>query len=165
MEFKAEIMDEAAINRSLIRISHEIIERNKGIDNVYLVGIKTRGVTLAKMISEKINTIEGKKLQVGELDINHYRDDLTEAHEFPEVSPPLLPFDITGKDLILVDDVLFSGRTVRAAIEAIFTQGRTLWTIGVILRIVISIFECGYGHLNHSTGKVRCSLSIRTLHR
>ena len=124
MEFKAEIMDEASINRSLIRISHEIIERNKGIDNVYLVGIKTRGVTLAKMISEKIFNIEGKKLQVGELDINHYRDDLTEAHEIPEASPPLLPFDITGKDLILVDDVLFSGRTVRAAIEAIFTQGR-----------------------------------------
>ncbi len=124
MVFKAEIMDSAAVGRSLVRISHEIIERNKGIDNVYLVGIKTRGVPFAKMIAEKINEIEGTKLTVGELDINHYRDDLTEAHETPEVSPSNLPFDVNGKDIILVDDVLFSGRTVRAAIEAIFSSGR-----------------------------------------
>ena len=124
MEFKAEIMDEASIKRSLIRIAHEIIEKNKGTDNIALVGIKSRGVPLAKLIAENIEKIEGKNILVGELDIKHYRDDLTEVQELPEASPLNTIFDVTGKDIILVDDVLFTGRTVRAAIEAIFSIGR-----------------------------------------
>lgn len=124
MNFKSILMDEPAIKRALIRISHEIIERNKGIDNIVFIGIKTRGVPIAEIISENINRFEGYKPPVGELDINHYRDDLTEAHIMPEVTKPILPFDITGKDIVLVDDVLFTGRTVRAAIEAIFSLGR-----------------------------------------
>ncbi len=124
MNFKSVLMDESAVNRALIRISHEIIERNKGIDNIVFIGIKTRGVPIAETISENINKFEGCKPLVGELDINHYRDDLTEAHIMPEVTKPILPFDVTGKDIVLVDDVLFTGRTVRAAIEAIFSLGR-----------------------------------------
>lgn len=124
MEFKAEIMDEAAIKRSLVRIAHEIIEKNKGTDNIALVGIKRRGVPLAKLIAENIEKIEGKNIFVGELDIKLYRDDLTKAYEQSETSPLETAFDLTGKDIILVDDVLFTGRTVRAAIEAIFSIGR-----------------------------------------
>ncbi len=124
MKFKAEIMDEASVNRSLKRIAHEIIERNKGTQNVCLMGIKRRGVPLAKMIAENITEIENSDIPVGELNINHYRDDLTEASETPTVSPSHIPFTVTGKDIILVDDVLFTGRTVRAAIEAIFNMGR-----------------------------------------
>lgn len=124
MKLKAEIMDESAIKRSLIRIAHEIIEKNKGTDNLALVGIKSRGVPLAKMIAENIENIENKNIYVGELDIKHYRDDLTEVQELPEATPLDNVFDVTGKDIILVDDVLFTGRTVRAAIEAIFSIGR-----------------------------------------
>ena len=124
MDFKAEIMDEAAVSRSLKRISHEIIEKNKGTNNLCLIGIKSRGVPLAKLIAKNINSIENCELPVGELDINHYRDDLSEAFELPAVSTSVIPFDITDKDVILVDDVLFTGRTVRAAIEAIFNLGR-----------------------------------------
>lgn len=124
MEFKAELMDESAIQRSLVRIAHEIIEKNKGTENVVLLGIKTRGVPLAEIIAGNINKIEGVDLPVGELDINHYRDDLTEANAIPEANHPVFPFDVTGKHIILVDDVLFTGRTVRAAIEAIFSLGR-----------------------------------------
>lgn len=124
MNLKAELMDESAVQRALTRISHEIIEKNKGTDNLAFLGIKTRGVPLAKIIVEKIESIEGVKLPCSELDINHYRDDLTEAHIIPEVIESPVDFDVTGKDIILVDDVLFTGRTVRAAIEAIFSLGR-----------------------------------------
>ncbi len=124
MKLKAELMDESAIQRALTRIAHEIIEKNKGTENLAFLGIKTRGVPLAKIIAEKIEAIEGTTLPVSELDINHYRDDLSEAYTMPEVKPSDINFDVTGKDIILVDDVLFTGRTVRAAIEAIFTSGR-----------------------------------------
>ncbi len=124
MEFKAEIMDEASVNRALIRIAHEIIEKNKGTSNLIFIGIKKRGVPLAKRIAYNIEKIEGVLPPVGELDIQHYRDDLTETSELPSVITPSLPFDVNGKDVILVDDVLFTGRTVRAAIEGIFSAGR-----------------------------------------
>lgn len=124
MNFKAELMDESAVQRALVRISHEIIERNKGTKDLVLLGIKTRGVPLAEIIADNIEKIEGVKLSVGDLDINHYRDDLSEINAFPEANHPELPFDVNGKNIILVDDVLFTGRTVRAAIEAIFSLGR-----------------------------------------
>ncbi len=124
MEFKAEIMDESAVNRALVRIAHEIIEKNKGVGNICLLGIKTRGVPLANIISKNIEKIEGVFPPVGELDINHYRDDLSEIDALPKATPPQLPFDVNGKDIILCDDVLFTGRTVRAAIEAVFSLGR-----------------------------------------
>ncbi len=124
MILKAEIMDESAIKRALVRIAHEITEKNKGTKNLAFLGIKTRGVPLAEAISKNIENIEGVKLPVGELDIIHYRDDLTEVNALPKASLPDLPFDVNGKDIILVDDVLFTGRTVRAAIEAVFSLGR-----------------------------------------
>ena len=124
MIFKAEIMDEASVNRALIRIAHEIIEKNKGTENLYFVGIKKRGVPLAERIASNIERIEGNSIPVGELDIQHYRDDLTEKTELPSAALPELPFDVNGKKIILVDDVLFTGRTVRAAIEGIFNAGR-----------------------------------------
>lgn len=124
MEFKAEIMDEASVKRSLIRIAHEIIEKNKGTENIALVGIKRHGVPLAKMIAENIGKIENKSILVGELDIKQYRDDLTEVQKSQGSNPLENAFDVTGKNIILVDDVLYTGRTVRAAIEAIFSIGR-----------------------------------------
>ncbi len=124
MEFKAEIMDESAVNRALVRIAHEIIEKNKGVNNICVLGIKTRGVPLADIISKNIQKIEGILPPVGEIDVIHYRDDLSEIDTLPKATPPTLPFDVNGKDIILCDDVLFTGRTVRAAIEAIFNLGR-----------------------------------------
>ena len=124
MEFKAEIMDEASVKRSLVRIAHEIIEKNKGTDNIALFGIKRHGIPLARMIAENIEKIENKSIFVGELDIRAFRDDLAKAQKSPDASPLNTIYDVTGKDIILVDDVLFTGRSVRAAIEAIFSIGR-----------------------------------------
>ena len=124
MELKAVLMDEAAVKRSLTRIAHEIIERNHGIKNLAIIGIRSRGVPLAKTIAENIKVIENVDIDTGELDINLYRDDLSQAHDLPEVNKTKIEFDITGKNIVLVDDVLFTGRTVRAAIEALFTLGR-----------------------------------------
>lgn len=124
MELKAILMDESAIKRSLTRIAHEIIERNHGTENIVVIGIRSRGVPLAKTIAENIRNIENTSIPVGELDINLYRDDLTQAHDLPEVNTTKIDFDINCKNIILVDDVLFTGRTVRAAIEALFKLGR-----------------------------------------
>lgn len=117
-------MDEPSFCRAVTRISHEILERNKGTDDVVLLGILRRGVPLSVMIRENIYKIEGVQLPCGELDIKYYRDDLTRDHINPEVKKPQLPFDINGKRVILVDDVMYTGRTVRAAIEAVFSVGR-----------------------------------------
>lgn len=124
MELKAVLMDESAVNRSLTRIAHEIIEKNHGTQNLSIIGIRSRGVPLAKIIAENIRKIENTDIDVGELDINLYRDDLTQAHDLPEVNTTKIDFDINSKNIILVDDVLFTGRTVRAAIEALFKLGR-----------------------------------------
>ncbi|MBD8068367.1 bifunctional pyr operon transcriptional regulator/uracil phosphoribosyltransferase PyrR [Bacillus sp. PS06] len=123
---KAIVLDNQAIRRALTRIAHEIIERNKGIEDSILVGIKTRGIHLANRIAERIYQIEGKHILVGELDITLYRDDLTKktADLEPEVKGSDIPFDITNKKVILVDDVLFTGRTVRAAMDALVDIGR-----------------------------------------
>lgn len=123
---KAVVMDEQAVRRALTRIAHEIIERNKGIDDCVLVGIKTRGIYLAKRLAERIEQIEGAALPVGELDITLYRDDLTTktSDKEPLVKGSAIPFDVTEKKVVLVDDVLFTGRTVRAAMDAIMDFGR-----------------------------------------
>jgi pyrimidine operon attenuation protein / uracil phosphoribosyltransferase len=121
---KAVIMDEAAISRALVRISHEIIEHNSGCENLCLIGIKRRGEPLARRIAHNIHQIEGAELPVGALDITMYRDDLTKITEIPQLNGTCVSFSITGKKVIIVDDVIYTGRTVRAAIEAIFSMGR-----------------------------------------
>lgn len=119
---KAVLMDEATTNRTLMRMAHEITEKNKGVADVCLVGICRRGEPLARRLQENIARIEGVTVPCGELDTRLYRDDIDGQDASAE--PPVLPFDIVGKKVVLVDDVLFTGRTVRAAIEAIFTLGR-----------------------------------------
>ena len=123
-KIKATIMDAAALNRALTRIAHEILERNSGVENVVLIGVRRRGVPMAKRIAEKIGEIEGQKPAVGEVDITFYRDDLTKTHEQPVLHAASVDFDLSGKDVVLVDDVIFTGRTVRAAMEAVFDLGR-----------------------------------------
>ncbi|EJL42455.1 bifunctional protein PyrR [Brevibacillus agri] len=121
---KSVIMDEAAIRRALTRIAHEIIERNKGVEDCIIVGIKTRGIYLAKRLVERIEMIENVKVPVGELDITFYRDDLQHKSEDAVLQGSQLPEQITGKTVILVDDVLYTGRTVRAALDALIDSGR-----------------------------------------
>ncbi len=124
MKVKAELMDESAVRRSLMRIAHEIIEKNRGVRDICLVGIRRRGLPLARTLADHIFSIEGIRVPVGELDITLYRDDLERLSEAPIVGGRNLPFDVTGKRIVLVDDVLYTGRTVRAAIEALFSLGR-----------------------------------------
>lgn len=121
---KAEIMDENGIIRAITRIAHEIIEKNKGIKDIALIGIRRRGDILARMIAEKIREVEGAEIPVGALDITFYRDDLSMLAEHPVVKGTSIDFVITDKKIILVDDVLYTGRTVRAAIEALIDMGR-----------------------------------------
>ncbi|MFB6497516.1 bifunctional pyr operon transcriptional regulator/uracil phosphoribosyltransferase PyrR [Bacillus haynesii] len=123
---KAVVLDEQAIRRVLTRIAHEMIERNKGMNNCILVGIKTRGIYLAKRLAERIEQIEGNKVTVGELDITLYRDDLSKktSNEEPLVKGADIPADITDQKVIVVDDVLYTGRTVRAAMDALVDVGR-----------------------------------------
>ncbi len=124
MRQKAQLMDEAALNRALMRISHEIAEKNKGVENVVLVGIRRRGGPIAERICGNIRRIESAQVPVGSIDIRFYRDDLSLENESPAVRKTELPFDVTGRDVVLVDDVIYTGRTVRAAIEAVFSCGR-----------------------------------------
>jgi len=126
MKIKTEIMDEKALDRALTRISHEIIERNKGVEGLVLLGIKTRGVSLAKRLCEKIRNIEGNVLPVGTLDITRHRDDIKDMKDIPRENLTDICFDINGKKVVLVDDVLYTGRTVRAAMDAIVDIGRPL---------------------------------------
>lgn len=118
METK-EILDTLGMKRSLTRIAHEIIEHNKGIDDVILVGIMTRGLPLAKRLANIIEAVEGTSVPVFALDISHFRDDLENRHPLPRLDLP-----VKDKKVILVDDVLFKGRTVRAAMDAIMYSGR-----------------------------------------
>jgi len=124
------IMDETAIRRALTRIAHEIVEKNKGIDNCVLVGIRTRGIYLARRIGERIKDIEGKPVAVSELDITHYRDDRERAQVAAHGSGSAighldgLPTTLKDKKVILFDDVLYTGRTIRAAMDAIMDCGR-----------------------------------------
>ena len=124
MVFKAQIMDEAGIERTLVRIAHQIVEKNHGTDGLCLVGIKTRGVPLAERLAENIQQIEGVRVPVGKLDITLYRDDLTAVSDAPVVSDTHVPFDVSGKTVVLVDDVIFTTRTARAAMDALVSLGR-----------------------------------------
>jgi pyrimidine operon attenuation protein/uracil phosphoribosyltransferase len=124
MSEKAQIMDAASMLRAIHRISHEIIEKNKGTANVVLIGIQRRGVPLAKTLADHIGQVENTKIPVGTLDITFYRDDLSLLAEHPVINGTDIPFNITDKDVVLVDDVLFTGRTTRAAMDAIMEVGR-----------------------------------------
>lgn len=120
-----EVVDDAAMKRALTRITYEIIERNKGIEDLVLVGIKTRGIYLAQRIASRLKQLEGVSIPVGELDISLYRDDVHESDgREPEVNGSNIPVSIEGKQVILVDDVLFTGRTIRAALDALMDIAR-----------------------------------------
>jgi pyrimidine operon attenuation protein/uracil phosphoribosyltransferase len=118
------IMDEMAMKRALTRIAHEIIEKNKGVENVAIVGIRRRGGPLAQRLAERIKEIEGVDIPVGILDITLYRDDLTTLSSQPQVHRTEVHFDISGMNVVLVDDVLYTGRTIRAAMDALVDLGR-----------------------------------------
>lgn len=118
------IMDSEAIRRALVRIAHEIIEKNKGVEDVVIVGIRTRGVPLAQRIAAEINAIENCEMAVGMLDITLYRDDLSTLGYNPVVHGTDINFDLSGKHVVLVDDVLYTGRTIRAALDAVIDMGR-----------------------------------------
>ena len=121
---KAQIMDQTAMDRALVRIAHQIIEKNNGTSELCLIGIRTRGVPLARRVAQQIFAIEGTTIPVGALDITMYRDDLSRVSDNPVVSATQVPFDVTGKTVILVDDVIFTGRTARAAMDAVTDLGR-----------------------------------------
>lgn len=121
---KAEIIDADGLRRIVTRIAHEVVERNKGVEDLVLVGIRRRGVPLAKRMAEKIQEFEGKSPSEGSLDITLYRDDLSTVAHQPVVNASEIPVDINGKIVVLVDDVLYTGRTVRAAMDALIDFGR-----------------------------------------
>lgn len=124
MKKKTVVLDQAAMNRALTRIAHEILEHNKGGENLVLVGIKTRGVPIAKRLQEKIAQIEQITVPIGELDITLYRDDLQEKSTAPTLIATNIDVDIQDKTIVLVDDVLYTGRTVRAAMDAVMDISR-----------------------------------------
>ena len=124
MEFKSVLLDEKAIERTLTRVAHEIIEKNKGTEDIILVGIKRRGVPIAERIALLIEQFEGIKVPVSCVDITLYRDDLSSIDDQPILNNVDLGIDVKGKKIILVDDVLYTGRTARAAIDAIIDKGR-----------------------------------------
>ncbi|MBQ1978062.1 MAG: bifunctional pyr operon transcriptional regulator/uracil phosphoribosyltransferase PyrR [Ruminococcus sp.] len=124
MNFKAQIFNESDINRVLIRISHQICEKNSGIENLCLIGIRTRGVPLAERLAKNIEKIEGRAPEVGALDITMHRDDIDKTLSTPIVSSTDVPFSIKGKTVVLVDDVIYTCRTARAALDAVMALGR-----------------------------------------
>jgi pyrimidine operon attenuation protein/uracil phosphoribosyltransferase len=124
MHEKVRIMDRQGIRRALTRIAHEIIERNKGTENLVLIGIRRRGVPLASRLAERIKEIEGSSVPVGTLDITLYRDDLSTLSHQPVVHQTEVGFSVEDKKVILVDDVLYTGRTIRAALDAVIDLGR-----------------------------------------
>jgi len=124
MQEKAKVLDKDALNRSLMRIAHEILEKNKGVKDLRLVGIRNRGAYLAHRLNDCIKKIDKESVPVGILDITLYRDDLTLIAQQPVVHKTEIDFDITDKNIVLVDDVLYTGRTIRAALDALMDLGR-----------------------------------------
>jgi pyrimidine operon attenuation protein/uracil phosphoribosyltransferase len=121
---KSQLMSASEIDRTLVRLAHEILERTENLDKLAFVGIRRRGVPLAQRLAQKIESLEQKTIPVGILDINLYRDDLSTVSHSPVVNATDIPFPVTGKDIILMDDVLYTGRTIRAALDALFDHGR-----------------------------------------
>ncbi len=121
---KAQLMSASEIDRTLVRLAHEILEKTKDLDQLAFIGIRRRGVPLAQRLSTKIESLESRKIPVGILDINLYRDDLSTVDVKPVVSATEINFSVAGKDIILMDDVLYTGRTIRAALDALFDHGR-----------------------------------------
>ena len=124
LKLKSVIMDEAAVQRSMMRITHDIIEKNSGTNDLVLLGIRRRGIALAAMLQDNFVRLGEKSIPLGSIDISLYRDDLTTLDDAPRTGRSEIPCDLTGRKVILVDDVIYTGRTVRAAIEAIFDAGR-----------------------------------------
>ncbi len=118
------LVDEKAMDRMLMRLSHEIIEKNEGVSELYLIGIRRRGVPLAQRIKANVERFSDIKVELGALDITLYRDDLKELFPTPQVHGTDIPFDVNGKVIVLVDDVIYTGRTARAAMEAVIRLGR-----------------------------------------
>lgn len=121
---KAHLMTGSEIERTLVHLAHEIVEKTETLKDLALVGIRRRGVLLAERLARKVKEISSIPIPVGTLDIQFYRDDLSKVDSKPVVLPTQIPFPVTGKDVILVDDVLYTGRTIRAAMEALFDHGR-----------------------------------------
>src|SRR5271167_2803873 len=121
---KAQLMSASEIDRTLVRLAHEILERTRDLDKLVFIGIRRRGVPLAQRLSKKIGTLERRTVPVGMLDINLYRDDLSTVSHQPVINATDIPFPVAGKDVILMDDVLYTGRTIRAALDALFDKGR-----------------------------------------
>jgi pyrimidine operon attenuation protein/uracil phosphoribosyltransferase len=121
---KSQLMSASEIDRTLVRLAHEILERTTDLNKLVFVGIKRRGVPLAERLAQKIEMLEGRKIPVGILDISLYRDDLSTVSHQPVVNSSEIGFSVTGKNVILMDDVLYTGRTIRAALDALFDQGR-----------------------------------------
>lgn len=124
MKEKNSLMDATAMDRALTRIAHEIIERNRGVEDVRLLGIQRRGVPLARRLAAKLQQFEGQRVPVGVLDITFYRDDLSLLNEHPVINGTDVPFLVAGTNVVLVDDVLFTGRTARAGMDAVMDLGR-----------------------------------------
>ena len=124
MILKSEIMTEAEVTRSLARITHEIIERDHGTEGIVLLGVRRRGIPLARRIAANIERFEGTQVPVGYIDVTRYRDDLAVISEDTKAEDAFIPCNINGRCCIIVDDVIFTGRTARAAIEAVFSHGR-----------------------------------------
>src|ERR1700683_331388 len=121
---KAQLMSASEIDRTLVRLAHEILEKTQDLDSLAFIGIRRRGVPLAQRLSRKIESLENRQVPVGILDINLYRDDLSTVDIKPVVSATDIRFEVAGKDIILMDDVLYTGRTIRAALDALFDHGR-----------------------------------------
>lgn len=124
MRFKVQLFDEIAVSRAVTRISYEIVEKSEDLSNVVLIGVKTRGVPIASSIAANIKRLTGTEIPVSALDITFYRDDLSPLADSPTVKKADIPFDINQKEVVIIDDVLFTGRTARAAIDAVFSAGR-----------------------------------------
>jgi pyrimidine operon attenuation protein/uracil phosphoribosyltransferase len=121
---KAQLMSASEVDRTLVRLAHEVLEKTEDLDKLAFIGIRRRGVPMAQRLAAKIEAIEGRKIPVGILDINLYRDDLSTVGQQPVVSNTDIQFPVTGMDIVLMDDVLYTGRTIRAALDALFDQGR-----------------------------------------
>jgi len=121
---KGQLMSASEIDRTLVRLAHEVLERSRSLDELAFIGIRRRGVPLAQRLARKIAALENREVPVGVLDINLYRDDLTTVGVKPVVGATEIPFSVQGKEIILMDDVLYTGRTIRGALDALFDHGR-----------------------------------------